>query len=124
MPEAPHPMPAAHRSTAGGTCTTHEAALSAACRLLDLTCACLLSLTLHCRLQSVAAQCTAGHGTEVEVLPLDLCAPYAELHAAAVAADAAFDGAGVDYLVHNAGAWGVPAAPMAVLCGPVQVVVP
>ena len=37
------------------------------------------------------------------VLPLDITAPTAELHGAAVAADNAFDGAGVDYLVHNAG---------------------
>lgn len=38
------------------------------------------------------------------MLPVDLCAPFESLHEAAVAADAAFDGAGVDYLVHNAGA--------------------
>lgn len=37
------------------------------------------------------------------VLPLDITAPITELHGAAVAADNAFDGAGVDYLVHNAG---------------------
>ena len=37
------------------------------------------------------------------VLPLDITAPTAELHGAVVAADNAFDGAGVDYLVHNAG---------------------
>lgn len=40
----------------------------------------------------------------VLVLPFDLCGDYAELEKAAAAADAAFDGAGVDYLVHNAGA--------------------
>ena len=37
------------------------------------------------------------------MLPLDLCAPFAELHVAAAQADTAFGGAGVDYLVHNAG---------------------
>jgi short-subunit dehydrogenase len=41
---------------------------------------------------------------DIEVLPLDLCGPYAGLEAAAAAADAAFGGSGVDYLVHNAGA--------------------
>ena len=59
-----------------------------------------------CRMQAVAAQCATAHGAEAEVLPLDLCSPYAELHKAAVSADAAFDGAGVDYLLHNAGMWG------------------
>lgn len=37
------------------------------------------------------------------VLPFDLCGSYADLERAAAAADAAFDGAGVDFLVHNAG---------------------
>lgn len=43
----------------------------------------------------------AGHTL---VVPFDLCAPYEELEKAAAAADAAFGGAGIDYLVHNAGA--------------------
>ena len=37
------------------------------------------------------------------MLPLDICSPAPQLHAAAMEADNAFDGAGVDYLVHNAG---------------------
>jgi short-subunit dehydrogenase len=41
---------------------------------------------------------------DIEIIPLDLCGPYAGLEAAAAAADGAFNGAGVDYLVHNAGA--------------------
>jgi NAD(P)-dependent dehydrogenase (short-subunit alcohol dehydrogenase family) len=59
-------------------------------------------------LQSVAAECSSAYGSHVEVLPLDLCAPFTELHEAATKADTAFGGAGVDYLVHNAGAdfWG------------------
>ncbi|GLC37615.1 hypothetical protein PLESTB_001667600 [Pleodorina starrii] len=40
----------------------------------------------------------------VLVLPFDLCSDYAELENAAAAADAAFGSAGVDFLVHNAGA--------------------
>ncbi|KXZ46596.1 hypothetical protein GPECTOR_42g807 [Gonium pectorale] len=40
----------------------------------------------------------------VVVLPFDLCSEYSELEKAAAAADAAFGGAGVDYLIHNAGA--------------------
>jgi hypothetical protein len=39
----------------------------------------------------------------VKLLPLDLCAPASQMHEAAVKADSVFDGAGVDYLVHNAG---------------------
>ncbi len=39
----------------------------------------------------------------MKLLPLDLCAPDSEMHEAAVKADNAFDGAGVDILVHNAG---------------------
>ena len=37
------------------------------------------------------------------LLPFDLLGQYEELDAAAAAADAAFGGSGVDYLVHNAG---------------------
>ncbi|GFR45808.1 hypothetical protein Agub_g7264 [Astrephomene gubernaculifera] len=40
----------------------------------------------------------------VLVLPFDLCSDYSELEKAAAAADQAFNGAGIDYLVHNAGA--------------------
>lgn len=54
-------------------------------------------------LQQVGAACKEAYGTEVEVLPLDMCAPFAELQSAAVRADDVFDGAGVDYLIHNAG---------------------
>ena len=60
--------------------------------------------------QAVKAQCAARSGAEAEVLPVDLTAPFEALHEAAVAADAAFDGAGVDYLVHNAGAADQPQA--------------
>lgn len=42
-------------------------------------------------------------GAKVEVLALDLTAPYSELQAAAALSDGAFGGAGIDYLVHNAG---------------------
>lgn len=38
------------------------------------------------------------------MLPLDLCSSYEAFEKAAASADAAFGGAGVDYLVHNAGA--------------------
>ena len=40
----------------------------------------------------------------VLVLPFDLCGSYSDLEQAAAAADSAFGGAGVDYLMHNAGA--------------------
>ncbi|GIL61662.1 hypothetical protein Vafri_16082, partial [Volvox africanus] len=40
----------------------------------------------------------------VLVLPFDLCSDYTELEKAAAAADSAFGSAGVDYLIHNAGA--------------------
>jgi len=54
--------------------------------------------------QAVQARCrAAAPGGKVEVLTLDLTAPYAELQAAAALADGAFGGAGIDYLVHNAG---------------------
>jgi NAD(P)-dependent dehydrogenase (short-subunit alcohol dehydrogenase family) len=39
----------------------------------------------------------------VVVLPFDLLGAEADLQAAAQAADAAFGGAGVDFLIHNAG---------------------
>jgi NAD(P)-dependent dehydrogenase (short-subunit alcohol dehydrogenase family) len=56
--------------------------------------------------QDVKGKCKGGHAPEdIVVLPLDVCGDAAELNAAAKAADAAFDGAGVDYLVHNAGQW-------------------
>ena len=38
------------------------------------------------------------------ILPFDLCGSYEELEKAAAAADSAFGGSGVDYLIHNAGA--------------------
>jgi NAD(P)-dependent dehydrogenase (short-subunit alcohol dehydrogenase family) len=37
------------------------------------------------------------------VLPFDLCGNSEELQKAAAEADEAFEGAGVDYLIHNAG---------------------
>jgi dehydrogenase/reductase SDR family protein 7 len=39
----------------------------------------------------------------VLVLPFNLLGPEGDLQAAAAAADAAFGGAGIDYLIHNAG---------------------
>jgi NAD(P)-dependent dehydrogenase (short-subunit alcohol dehydrogenase family) len=45
----------------------------------------------------------AGSSIQVEVLPLDLTGPFQQLEAAAAAADSAFGGRGVDYLLHNAG---------------------
>ena len=54
--------------------------------------------------QEVRALCESSHGgAGVVVLPLDVCGAPATLEAAAEAANAAFDAAGVDYLVHNAG---------------------
>lgn len=54
--------------------------------------------------QAVSRACKeASEGAEVEVLPVDLCGPFSQLHEASVRADDAFEGAGVDYLVHNAG---------------------
>ena len=57
--------------------------------------ACLQRVQVACLEQ----QSCAG----VTLLPLDLCAPASQMHKAAVKADNAYDGAGVDYLVHNAG---------------------
>ena len=37
------------------------------------------------------------------MLPLDLNGPFSAMEEAAAVADQAFDGAGVDFLVHNAG---------------------
>lgn len=54
-------------------------------------------------LQAVADACRQPGGPEHLVLPFDLAADFDDLAAAAAAADAAFDGAGVDVLVHNAG---------------------
>ena len=55
-------------------------------------------------LQRVQAACLEQQSCAgVTLLPLDLCAPASQMHEAAVKADNAFDGAGVDYLVHNAG---------------------
>ena len=41
---------------------------------------------------------------DVLVLPFDLCGSDSELEKAALAADSAFSGSGIDYLIHNAGA--------------------
>ncbi|CAL8465292.1 g4827 [Coccomyxa elongata] len=64
----------------------------------------ILSARNEQRLQQVGAACREAYGSEVEVLPLDVCAAFSELHSAAVTADAAFEGAGIDYFIHNAGA--------------------
>lgn len=50
------------------------------------------------------ALCEGSYGgAGVVVLPLNVCGGPPALEAAAEAANAAFDAAGVDYLVHNAG---------------------
>lgn len=55
-------------------------------------------------LQGVQAACIEMEGCAgAVVLPLDICSPASQLHEAAVEADNAFSGEGVDYLVHNAG---------------------
>ncbi|PNW86961.1 hypothetical protein CHLRE_02g103100v5 [Chlamydomonas reinhardtii] len=46
----------------------------------------------------------AAANDRVTILPFDLLADYSELEKAAAAADAAFGGKGIDYLIHNAGA--------------------
>eukprot|EP00199_Chlamydomonas_sp_CCMP681_P002667 CAMPEP_0119109782 /NCGR_PEP_ID=MMETSP1180-20130426/23323_1 /TAXON_ID=3052 ORGANISM="Chlamydomonas cf sp, Strain CCMP681" /NCGR_SAMPLE_ID=MMETSP1180 /ASSEMBLY_ACC=CAM_ASM_000741 /LENGTH=342 /DNA_ID=CAMNT_0007095743 /DNA_START=116 /DNA_END=1144 /DNA_ORIENTATION=+ len=58
------------------------------------------------KLEAVKAELTASSAAPIDVivLPVDITAPFAQLEAAAAAADAAFGGAGVDYLFHNAGA--------------------
>lgn len=58
-----------------------------------------------CVWQAVQARCRqVAQDAVIEVQTLDLTSPYAELQAAAALADGAFGGAGIDYLVHNAGA--------------------
>lgn len=52
-------------------------------------------------MQRVRASCVKP--PDVLVLPFDLMASSDKLQAAAKAADEAFGGAGVDYLIHNAG---------------------
>lgn len=54
--------------------------------------------------QRVKASCAGKHASEALLLPLDVTAPASDLEAAAAEADAAFGGAGVDFLIHNAGA--------------------
>ena len=64
-----------------------------------------------CVWQAVQARCRqVAQDAIVEVQTLDITSPYAELQAAAALADGAFGGAGIDYLVHNAGApaWPCP----------------
>lgn len=53
--------------------------------------------------QEVAEGCRQPGGPAHAVVPFDLLGDEAELTAAANAAAAAFDGFGVDFLVHNAG---------------------
>ena len=55
-------------------------------------------------MQAVADDCCQGAGQQHCVLPFDLLGNYRELEQAAAGAAAAFGGAGVDVLVHNAGA--------------------
>ncbi len=58
-----------------------------------------------CGRQAVQVHCReVAKDAKVEVQSLDITAPYAELQAAAALSDGAFGGAGIDYLVHNAGA--------------------
>lgn len=64
----------------------------------------ILSARGEDRLKRVKAALVGAHASEALVLPLDVTAPPEALEAAAAAADAAFGGAGVDFLVHNAGA--------------------
>ncbi|KAG1664699.1 hypothetical protein FOA52_006674 [Chlamydomonas sp. UWO 241] len=54
-------------------------------------------------LEKVKARLPTPPG-DVLVLPFDLCGDDASIEAAAAKADAAFGGAGIDFLVHNAGA--------------------
>jgi NAD(P)-dependent dehydrogenase (short-subunit alcohol dehydrogenase family) len=53
--------------------------------------------------QAVKESCRGKYAGDILVLPLDMTAPQAELDAAAKAAGEAFGGAGIDFLVHNAG---------------------
>ncbi|CAL5222280.1 g4619 [Coccomyxa viridis] len=65
----------------------------------------ILSARNRDRLERVQAACMDREGCAgAMVLPLDICSPTSQLHEAAVEADNAFEGAGVDYLIHNAGA--------------------
>ena len=60
----------------------------------------------HARGTRTQARCLAHLPDQaILLLPLDLVGPPEGLEAAARAAWAAFGGAGVDYLVHNAGGW-------------------
>ena len=52
----------------------------------------------------MADDCRQGAGQQHCVLPFDLLGNFKELEQAAADAAVAFDGAGVDVLVHNAGA--------------------
>ena len=54
-------------------------------------------------MQDVRKACVAKGAADVLVLPLDLTGSFDQLEAAAAAADEAFGGAGVDYLIQNAG---------------------
>eukprot|EP00877_Chromochloris_zofingiensis_P006070 jgi/Chrzof1/1716/Cz10g18120.t1 len=56
------------------------------------------------KLQKVKMACTGPHADQILILPFDLCGPYSDLEAAAHSADQAFEGAGIDYIIHNAGA--------------------
>ncbi|KIY95436.1 hypothetical protein MNEG_12525 [Monoraphidium neglectum] len=58
------------------------------------------------KLQRAKEACAGGRAAapEIVLLPLDVEGPQAALEAAAKEADAAFGSAGVDFLVHNAGA--------------------
>ena len=54
--------------------------------------------------QAVADECCQHDGQQHCVLPFDLIGPFKELEQAAAGAAAAYGGAGIDVLVHNAGA--------------------
>lgn len=56
------------------------------------------------KLQRVKDACSGAHSGDIVLLPLDLTGPQASLEDAARRADEAFGGAGVDFLIHNAGA--------------------
>lgn len=62
----------------------------------------ILSSRDAAKLERVKA-CLGLPDDRVVVLPFDLCSDYMELEKAAAAADQAFEGAGIDYLIHNAG---------------------
>jgi NAD(P)-dependent dehydrogenase (short-subunit alcohol dehydrogenase family) len=53
--------------------------------------------------QKVKGSCTDTNPEDILVLPFDLLGSSSSLEQAAADADAAFGGAGIDFLIHNAG---------------------